>query len=344
MIVRATARFVLTFLIAIAGGLAFMALGLPVAFLSGAAIATGGAAIAGLNVALPAWLRQLALIFLGVTMGSAIRPETFSLMARWPLSLAVLMVCVVGVMAGIAAYLVRVHRFDVASARLSAIPGALPYVLALAEESRGDPRRVTILQLARLLMLVVFMPSLITAMGGAAPALPEASAPARWLELALVFAAGFAGSLAFQALRVPAGAMFGAMAAGAIAFGSGAITSGIPPWLLVVGYLVMGTVLGANFAGTNAKLLLQTAVASVGSVALAAMIALAFAAPTAWAMGLPVAQLWLAFAPGGVETMAILALALGLDPAFVGAHHAVRFVALGVIAPLWMRGHLRASR
>jgi uncharacterized membrane protein AbrB (regulator of aidB expression) len=39
--------------------------------------------------------------------------------------------------------------------------------------------------------------------------------------------------------------------------------------------------------------------------------------------------------------MAIMALALDLDPAFVGVHHALRFMALSVAIPIWLRQHLR---
>jgi uncharacterized protein len=35
--------------------------------------------------------------------------------------------------------------------------------------------------------------------------------------------------------------------------------------------------------------------------------------------------------------MAIMALALGLDPAFVGAHHVVRILGLNLLSLLWRR-------
>jgi uncharacterized membrane protein AbrB (regulator of aidB expression) len=53
-------------------------------------------------------------------------------------------------------------------------------------------------------------------------------------------------------------------------------------------------------------------------------------------VNLPIAELWLAYAPGGVETTAILAMALGLDAAFVSGHHVARVTFLSVIVPFWM--------
>ena len=58
---------------------------------------------------------------------------------------------------------------------------------------------------------------------------------------------------------------------------------------------------------------------------------------------LPFGQLWLAYAPGGVEAMAAMALALHLDPAFVGAHHVLRILGLNLISPLWLRNDSRSK-
>ena len=38
-----------------------------------------------------------------------------------------------------------------------------------------------------------------------------------------------------------------------------------------------------------------------------------------------------------VEAMAAMALALNLDPAFVGAHHILRILGLNLISPVWLR-------
>ena len=52
------------------------------------------------------------------------------------------------------------------------------------------------------------------------------------------------------------------------------------------------------------------------------------------ARGLPVAALVLAFAPGGRAEMTLIALALGVDPAFVSTHHVVRIFLVVILAPM----------
>ena len=54
-------------------------------------------------------------------------------------------------------------------------------------------------------------------------------------------------------------------------------------------------------------------------------------------LGFSVGQTVLAFAPGGFDVMIVMAFALGLDAAYVAAHHAVRFIGLSVAMPLFVR-------
>jgi uncharacterized membrane protein AbrB (regulator of aidB expression) len=47
-----------------------------------------------------------------------------------------------------------------------------------------------------------------------------------------------------------------------------------------------------------------------------------------------IADVVVAFAPGAQDTMMVLALALHLDPVFVGAHHLARFLLVSLLVPL----------
>jgi hypothetical protein len=335
-------RLALTLGLAAAGGAVFVLIGLPVPWLSGPAVSVAAGSIGGLPLGIPLWLRRATLVFLGATMGASVTPETLALIGRWPISLAGLAVCVWAIVLSVSFYLERVHRFDRATARLAAVPGALPYVLALTADSHADPRRVAIIQMSRLAMILICLPSLLTALGAHGGGLqPPRVAPVALHEIALLLAAGAAGGFLFERLKVPAGSLFGAMIAGAVLYGSGMLTSGLPPWLMLPGFLVIGAMVGSNFVGTDAGLFRDTLIASIGSVLIGATVAVVCALTTSALLGLPAAQLWLAYAPGGVETMTIMAMALGLDPAFVGGHHVARFLGLGLTLPLWFRAFLK---
>jgi uncharacterized membrane protein AbrB (regulator of aidB expression) len=49
----------------------------------------------------------------------------------------------------------------------------------------------------------------------------------------------------------------------------------------------------------------------------------------------------LAFAPGGLAEMSLIAFALAIDAAFVAAHHVLRIAMIVVAAPLIFRRWLR---
>ena len=49
----------------------------------------------------------------------------------------------------------------------------------------------------------------------------------------------------------------------------------------------------------------------------------------------------MAFAPGGIEAMTILAFVLGLDPAFVATHQLARFLGISLLLPVIAKFYLK---
>ena len=339
-------RVVLTLLIAGLGGLLFQILGVPAPWLSGPATLVAILVVTGFRIDIPTFLRHAALMFLGVLMGSSVTPETFGQLARSPLTVAGLLICIVVIIAAIQAYLRLVHRYDPVTAQLSAVPGALPFVLAMAEESGADVRRVAIIQMIRLVALLVFLPSVFALFGyvGDVAESPVAKRPLIYWDVAVLVVAAVAGAVLLEWLRMPAGVMFGSMIAGALLFATGAVTTSLPEWMMLPGFAVIGATVGANFQDTDRRLLLTTLAAGIGSVFVGATASMLTALPFSYLTGLPLAQLWLAYAPGGVDAMAVLALAIGLEPAFVATHHLARFFALAVCLPIWLRPRIKAER
>lgn len=77
--------------------------------------------------------------------------------------------------------------------------------------------------------------------------------------------------------------------------------------------------------------------AAIASTGTAALVSAIFAILTSDLMSLPFGQVWVAFAPGGVEVMSAMGLALGYDPAYVAIHHLVRILILILAIPLFLR-------
>lgn len=319
------------------GGLAALA-GMPAPWLAGSMIAVAVAALAGLPLTMPALCRNAAFVLIGVSMGAAVTPETVQQLRAWPLSLILLALSVAATLLAGTAYLERVHRWDRVTARFASIPGALSSVLVLAAASPADLPRVALAQSIRLFTLVAILPLLLRAFGSDTAAAPTqtllVSSP---LEITATLALSAVAAAGLAALRVPGGVLLGAMVASAVLHGAGLVAGRLPQAILIVGFVTTGAVIGIRFKGTRLGLLLTTLPGAFASVVIALALSAGFAALGAALLDLRFGQLWLAYAPGGVEAMAIMAFALHLDPAFVGAHHVVRLIGLGLLSPWWRR-------
>lgn len=332
-----------TLAIGTAGGAVFWTLGLPLAFLSGAAAGVAACALAGVKVGLNASLRDVFIVLLGLTLGSTVTPDTLAMLPRWPVTMAGLAAAMLSIMWTGAFYLERVHGLDRATARLASMPGALNFVMTLAVETTSDSRRVAIIQIVRMTALLLLLPSLVS-MFGEAPSgnfFQPAGDVVKPLQLVVLIAAGFASAAVFKRLGTPAPALFGGMLIAALLYGSGLLTTAMPTPLLFATFVVLGSMIGSNFAGADMRLFLVTVVAGMGTLLVTSLVALAWALAAAWIVGLPVLQVWLGYAPGGVETTALLAMALGLDAAFVSSHHIMRVVILNLTVPLCIAPFMR---
>jgi len=328
--------WVLTLAIGAAGAALFGAVGFPVAFLTGPAFAVTLAAMAGLRVAVAVPLRDLCFLLLGLNIGAGVTPEVLATAARWPLSLALLALLLVASLLAAAALLERVFGFDRASAVLAATPGHLSYVLSYAADRDLELGRIALVQSIRVLLLTLAVPVLLTAWGGD-PALspaPEAAMPL-WLLLCLGLL-GFALGRVFRRLRVPAALLLAGMAVSAVGHAT-ELTPGAPPaWLVQGAFLVMGAVIGTRFSGVSLAALRAMTGAGLAVTALASALALGGAGVLSAAASLDPQLLFVAYAPGGVEAMAAMAVQLGLAPAVVAAHHVLRLLILSVLVPALM--------
>ena len=208
--------------------------------------------------------------------------------------------------------------------------------------------RIAIVQSVRLFALVAVLPVAITAMSATpAPQAAGATAVASPAGTALLVAAGAAAGFLLEWLGVPAGLLLGATFAGAALPLAGIVAGGLPDWLLIPGYVVLGALIGARFVFVDPASIRRALLAGAGGLAIGLLISAAAAALVTAALAIPFGQAWLAFAPGGLEAMSILAFALDLDPAFVGAHQIARFLAMSVAIPLvavWLARRRRQGR
>jgi membrane AbrB-like protein len=240
-----------------------------------------------------------------------------------------------------------VHRWDALSALMGASPGSMAQVIALSSELGGDLRAVAIVQTVRVLLLVVGLPNGLALFGLVVPAMPLPRGPAGFSvlgEMILLLGVAVTFALVFLRLRFPGGLLFGALAGSALLHGSGLIHAALPWWIGGGSVIVLGALVGSRFANTSARMLLGHLGAALGSFAVSMVVATVFVTIVARLFSFPIANIVIAFAPGAQDTMMVLALALHLDPVYVGAHHLARFLVVTIAIAVAARRIVKTGR
>lgn len=322
-----------------AGALFFHAVHMPAPWLSGSMLAVIVLALAGAPLYLPEAVRQLIWLMLGISIGSGFTPEIFAGIMKWPLSLVGLGITILLVITGATAFLVVLGKWNRATAFFASVPGALSYVIALSLRSKADTRLVVMAQMLRLVAILAVLPTLVTLSMPLAKLPPPQISPLLGFMVELLLGGALGALLEWR--KFPAGMLFGGMITAAVLHLSAGLPGQIPPVILITCQIVLGCFIGLRFYGTDLNFLRKALVPSFGAFLIAVCISGLGALVVAWGLHLPPGQVLVAFAPGGIEAMTILAFVLGLDPAFVATHQLARFLGISLLLPLISKFYLK---
>jgi membrane AbrB-like protein len=318
---------------AIGGALGFM-IGVPAPWLAGSLVATIIAVYSNQKLELPEAVRTLAFILLGIQTGTVVNADTLYRASQWPLSIVCMSITVAIIVWACMLYYECLRKWDRATAFFASLPGALSMVILLASSSKADMRRVTISQSVRLFLLIAALPVAIVFISPDADIVTATPVAASVFEIIVLVVASAIAGLLFEHLRVPAGLILGsALASAALGLG-GVIHGGAPGSILIPANVILGVMIGLRFNGISLPELRTVLGDGFAGFAVAMVIAVAGALFTSIVAGLPFALTLLAFAPGGLEAMTIMAFALNLDPAYVAAHQIARYIGLVLLMPV----------
>ena len=336
---------ILAVCIGIAGGLAAYFGGLPLPWMLGPMIANTVAAMLRMPVRGPGRLRPYVIPVIGVMLGSGVTAEVFGLLGTWVLTLIVLPIFL-AVAAGISYGVYRkVGGYDPVTAFYSAMPGGLNEMLILGAEAGGNERRIALAHAARVLIIIVFVALFFGLVLGVSSGGQGASS---WIALNAITAADYAilgvcavaGAMMGKWLGLPAAPIFGPMILSGIAHIAGWVSVAPPTLFVIAAQITIGTIIGTRFVGaTLVEIRREIGLSAVASL-LMLVAAVGFAELIVSISGVPLAQAFLAFAPGGLTEMSLLTLAVGQDVAYVSIMHIIRITMVIAIAPFvfsWTR-------
>jgi membrane AbrB-like protein len=337
-------RVALALLIGSGGGLACFLLRMPLAWMMGAALATSAAAFMGAPIRMEPRLRQLMLVVLGVLLGSSFHPGLLSHIGEWSISLALLAALTFCSALAVFSFYRHVGRYDRTTAFFASVPGGLGEMTATGGAMGGDERIIAISHAVRIISVVLTIPVWFRLTGNTSRSAGTGVYLLDLMPLDLLTLAGLgvAGALLGVALRLPAALLVGSMITSAAAHLAGFTESRPSVEMVAAAQVVIGTGIGCRFIGASGTMVMRAMRFALvgGLVSVAFAVAFALFAHMA-ATDLPFYGLLLAYSPGGVAEMSLIALSLGIDVAMVATHHLFRLFFVLITAPqvfrLWRK-------
>lgn len=328
MLARNGVTLILTLILGGVGGYLFSLAHLPLAWMLGAMTFCAIAAMMQLPIGVPSKIRPFTAIILGTMLGSSFGPTLFGQMLGWLVPLLGLVLFLVTATLVSFAYFTRVVKLDRTTALFAGMPGGIVEMVMLGHENGADEQAIALVHAARIFLVVLILPFILRLMTGAdlgtAPiAVVEAMtiADASWFVGAAVL-----GAAAGWLLRLPIRYLLGPMLVSALVHGMGWTSFKLPTDVISALQVVLGATIGCRFAGATARQILKILLQSVGASALLLGLTFAFAITVSFVTAEPLLALVLAYAPGGLAEMSLVALSLNIEVAFVVTHHLVRVI------------------
>lgn len=322
-------RFALALALGIAAGYAFQKLNLPLPWMMGPMIACTLAALCRLKVDAPPVIRPPMTMVIGVMLGAAFSPDLLARIPQWWPATLGLLLFVIACGVSVVWYFRKIGGYDRTTAYFAGMPGGLVEMVTVGEERGGDSRVIALVHAVRILLIVMTVPFAIQWLEGVSlsrtiGAVSVFDAPLT-SELWLV-GCGLFGAFLGHVLKLPAKNLLGPMLASAVVH-AGGWSDFKPPFEIVNGaQLVLGVVIGCRFVGTSRAVVMRIITLSLGSTVILLAWTILFAILVSWVSGASPIAIVLAYSPGGLAEMSLIALALHAEVAFVAAHHIIRIL------------------
>ncbi|MBT7268502.1 MAG: AbrB family transcriptional regulator, partial [Rhodospirillaceae bacterium] len=270
-------QLLVTLGIGLVGSLVFVYLKLPLPWIIGALFTTTCAAMMGVELWVPNWLRLNAHLILGALFGTSVTPEFLTNFIKWIPSMIAVTAYVVVVMPPIILYLIRVAKLDIVTAYFSAAPGGLVPMAAMGGSVGGDEKTISLIQSARIIMTVLIIPFSFALWAGYEPTGAVGTGGTfnklSILDGAILLATVIIGYAIARPLRIPTPYLMGPMIAVAIISMTGVSSAQVPDSLAAIAQWVIGSNIGTMFNKVKPKVVALTLIH--GSITSVFMVAFA---------------------------------------------------------------------
>ena len=334
-------KFSLAILIGTLGGAIYSYLDLPLPWMMGAMFATGFSTISGVKLKMDSRLRTLMILILGVLLGGAFSPEILDRIPRWPITLLSLVIYVMVATFATFLYYHFIAKFDKRTAFFAAVPGGLNEMIILGASQGADERKISVAHSTRIFFVVMILPFFFRIFGDLGTTVRtfsiDGSSTIGFFDISILAGCAVLGFYFAKLAKIPAPHLTGPMTLSAAVHLLG-LTSASPPEIVIaIAQIVLGSAVGIRFSGLTYRDLGH--IVRVGGIATSILltVTMVFGFFLALVAGFPISSLILAFSPGGLTEMSLIALTLNIDTAFVATHHIARIAIVVIVIPIIFR-------
>jgi hypothetical protein len=335
------AKICLALFLGVISGFIFNWAALPLPWMLGAMFANIIAAVVRLPVAGPTRLRPLVAIVIGVMLGSSFTPALFDQITLWAPSLVFMVFYLFVAAIVVVPYYRRVAGFDLPTAYFAGMPGGLMEMMIIGKDMGADERSIILAHTSRIVLVVTLIAVWfrlvqdIDLSDRSQFGIPFSEIPAH--ELVILAMVGAVGYFVGRFLRLPAPMLLGPILVSAAVHALGVVHNPPPRELVIIAQIFLGTIVGCRFIGAEPKVILRAIWLGLGATTLMLALTFSFAMVLHQMFGQPLEQLVLAYSPGGLAEMSLVALAMNADIAYVASHHLIRISCVMMLAPILFR-------
>ena len=335
---RTFGKMVLALVIGTIGGIVFNWLTMPLPWMLGAMAFNTVAAVLKAPILPALKVRPYVITVLGVMLGSGFTPQILDHLDAWALSLSFLGLYLLAAGLIVVPYYRKVGGFDSVTAYFAGMPGGLNEMLLIGKDMGGDDRKIALAHASRIFVVVCIVALYFRIFAGydlgdrSQFGVPFSEIPA--MELAILAACAVVGFFLGKLLRLPAPHLLGPMLVSAIVHLTNLTHAPPPQELVMVAQIFLGSVIGCRFLGSAASTVGRALLLSLGASVLMLAITAFFALAFYQLFEQSIAQVLLAYSPGGLAEMSLVALAMNAEVAYVASHHVVRILLVILFAPM----------
>ncbi len=332
-------KFILVILVSIPSAIIADYFNVPLAWMIGPMIMTSIGALAGLKIIMPRLALSSVLIILGLYIGNYIDQNLFNQMLDWIWTTLIMLIYIIISIYIVSKYLQKFSKYQEKASIFSAAPGALGPLIILAEYEKSDLSQVATSHLIRLIIIITVFPFIIVSSSDQeALIINDFNYMAQdHLNLALLIIGSLILIFIFDKIKVPAALLSGTLVASGILQITEVASYKLPETTINFCLLVLGASVGCRFANKTIKEIANNSLHSIVATVILVILGLLAAYFANFFVENSLMTLILAFCPGGIYEVAVIAIAFDLEPDFVAFHHIIRLLFILFTVPVFLK-------